>query len=65
MTRNSTQASTFLVHKSVQNVWRFAMLHDSRFVVPGGTVASRRTKGIDTPPPAGQPQGYRLGAWEL
>lgn len=23
------------------------------FVVAGGTVASRRTKGIDTPPPAG------------
>ena len=23
------------------------------FVVPGGTVASRRPKGIDTPPPAG------------
>ena len=32
------------------------------FVVAGGTVASRRTKGIDTPPPAGQPLGYLLEA---
>jgi hypothetical protein len=53
MTRNSTEMSTFLVHESVQKYSRFASLRHSGIVVPGGTVAPRRTKGIDTPPPAG------------
>jgi hypothetical protein len=44
MTRNAAQTSTFLVHRFAQKDSRFAMLCNSRFVVPGGTVAPRRTK---------------------
>lgn len=65
MTNNGTQASAFLVHRLIRKNSRFLLICSSRFMVTGGTVASRRTKGIDTPPPAGQPLGYRLEAWEL